>query len=178
MTIADRLPRPRRGTSVAEFLRPCHYRIMDVVLWIIVAVTLAVAEIFTTTLFLLMFSAGALAAAAAAGLGAPIAVQGGVFVLVSALTLGAVRPALRRHRSARNAVGMGTDTMQGAFAVVVEQVGIEHGMVRFDGELWQARALEGFGEYGPGERVRIVDVSDGTVLVWRDDLPGLSEIDN
>ncbi|GIE28559.1 hypothetical protein Ait01nite_016040 [Actinoplanes italicus] len=151
---------------------------MDVLLWIIVAVALGVAEIFTTTLFLLMFSAGALAAAAAAGLGASVPVQGGVFVVVSALTLAAVRPALRRHLGSRNVVGMGTATMQGAAAVVVEHVDTEHGMVRIDGELWQARALEGFGTYVPGERVRIVDVSDGTVLVWRDDLPGISDTEN
>jgi membrane protein implicated in regulation of membrane protease activity len=163
---------------VVEYAGPCHYRIMDVLLWIIVAVALGVAEIFTTTLFLLMFSAGALAAAAAAGLGASVPVQGGVFVVVSALTLAAVRPALRRHLGGRDVVGMGTATMRGAAAVVVEHVGTEHGMVRIDGELWQARALEGFGTYVPGERVRIVDVSDGTVLVWRDDLPGISDTEN
>ncbi|PRX23039.1 membrane protein implicated in regulation of membrane protease activity [Actinoplanes italicus] len=163
---------------MVEYAGPCNYRIMDVLLWIIVAVALGVAEIFTTTLFLLMFSAGALAAAAAAGLGASVPVQGGVFVVVSALTLAAVRPALRRHLGSRNVVGMGTATMQGAAAVVVEHVDTEHGMVRIDGELWQARALEGFGTYVPGERVRIVDVSDGTVLVWRDDLPGISDTEN
>ncbi len=60
---------------------------MDVVLWVILGVALAVAEIFTTTLFLIMFSAGAAAAAAAAALGAPVVVQAGVFVAVSALTI-------------------------------------------------------------------------------------------
>jgi membrane protein implicated in regulation of membrane protease activity len=149
---------------------------MDVVLWIIAAVALAVAEIFTTTLFLLMFSAGALAAAAAAGIGAPVPMQGGVFVVVSTLTLAAVRPALRRHLARKDAVEMGTATMRGASAVVVEQVDTESGMVRVGGELWQARALEGFETHAPGDRVRIVDVSDGTVLVWRDDLPGIGNI--
>jgi membrane protein implicated in regulation of membrane protease activity len=145
---------------------------MDVVLWVIVAAALAVAEIFTATLFLLMFSAGALAAAAAAALGAPVALQAGVFVAVSALTLAAVRPALRRHLSRPGPVDMGMETMQGAAAVVVEQVDANQGMVKIDGELWQARALEGMGTCAPGERVRIVDISDGTVLVWRADLPG------
>ncbi|WP_433796611.1 NfeD family protein [Actinoplanes sp. CA-252034] len=146
---------------------------MDVLLWIIAAVALATAEIFTTTLFLLMFSAGALAAAAAAGLGAPVPVQGGVFVVISALTLVAVRPALRRHLGGDDVVRMGTATMRGASAVVVEQVDAEHGMVRVDGELWQARAVDGGDVHALDERVRIVDVSDGTVLVWRDDLPGV-----
>lgn len=147
---------------------------MDVLLWIIVAAALAVAEIFTTTLFLLMFSAGALAAAAAAGLGASVPVQGGVFVVTSALTLVALRPILLRHLHRSGPVEIGTATMQGASAVVVEQVDTEHGMVRVDGELWQARSLEGFGTYPPGERVTILDTADGTVVVWRDDPPGIT----
>ncbi|WP_328474401.1 NfeD family protein [Actinoplanes sp. NBC_00393] len=151
---------------------------MEVLLWIIAAVVLAVAEIFTTTLFLLMFSAGALAAAAAAGLGAPVPVQAGVFVAVSALTLAAVRPALRRQLARKNVVEMGTETMSGAVAVVVEQVDTGNGLVRIDGELWQARALEGFGAYSPGEQVRIVDMSHGAVVVWRDDLTGATDLPN
>jgi membrane protein implicated in regulation of membrane protease activity len=149
---------------------------MDVLLWIIAAAALAVAEIFTTTLFLLMFSAGALAAAAAAGLGAPVPVQAGVFVAVSALTLAAVRPVLRRRLSGSDAVGMGMEAMQGAPAVVVEQVDAERGMVKIDGELWQARSLEYSSTYSPGERVRIVDISDGAVVVWRDDLSDLTNL--
>ena len=148
---------------------------MDVVLWVIVAAALAVAEIFTTTLFLIMFAAGALAAAAAAALGAPAPLQAGVFIAVSALTLAAVRPALRRHLSRPGPVGMGPETMQGAAAVVVEQVDAEHGMVRIDGELWQARSLENSVTYPPGERVRIADISAGTAVVWRDDLPGSTD---
>ena len=148
---------------------------MDVVLWVIVAAALAVAEIFTATLFLLMFSAGAVAAAAAAALGAPVPLQAGVFVAVSALTVAAVRPALRRHQGRPGPVGMGTETMQGAAAVVVEQVDAEQGMVKIDGEFWQARSLEGSVTYPPGERVRIVDISAGTAVVWADELPGITD---
>lgn len=147
---------------------------MDVVLWVILGVALAVAEIFTTTLFLIMFSVGAVAAAAAAALGAPVPVQAGVFVAVSALTIAAVRPVLRRHLSRPGPVGMGIESMQGASAVVVEHVDADQGMVKIGGELWQARSLEGFGTYPPGERVRIVDISEGTALVWREDMPGIT----
>ncbi len=148
---------------------------MDVVFWVVVAAVLAVAEIFTATLFLIMFSAGAAAAAAAAALGAPVALQAGVFVAVSALTLAAARPALRRHLSRPGPVGMGAEAMQGAAAVVVEQVDAEHGMVKIDGELWQARSLEGSVVCPPGERVRIAEVRKGTAMVWRDDLSGLTD---
>ncbi|AGL16278.1 NfeD family protein [Actinoplanes sp. N902-109] len=145
---------------------------MELMVWIVVAVVFAVAEIFTTTLFLLMFAAGAVAAAGAAGLGAPVPAQAGVFVVVSALTLAGVRPALHRRLSRSAGPSFGMERMRGASAVVVEQVDAGHGMVRVDGELWQARALEGMGTSVPGERVRIVDVSDGTALVWPAALPG------
>lgn len=146
---------------------------VDVLLWIILGAALAVAEIFLTTLFVIMFSVGAFAAAGAAALGAPVPLQAGVFVAVSALTLAAVRPALRRSLRSRDAVGVGTETMEGAPAVVVEEVTADQGMVKIDGELWQARSLEG--SYAPGEQVNIVNVSDGIAVVWRADLPGITD---
>jgi membrane protein implicated in regulation of membrane protease activity len=148
---------------------------MVVVLWVILGVALAVAEIFTTTLFLIMFSAGAVAAAAAAALGASVPVQAGVFVAVSALTIAAVRPVLRRHLSRPDPLDMGVEPMQGASAVVVEHVNADHGMVKIGGELWQARSVQGFGNYSPGERVRIVDISEGIALVWREGVPGITD---
>ncbi len=153
---------------------PCHYRIMDVVLWVIIAAAFAVAEIFTTTLFLMMFAAGALAAAAAAALGAPVSLQAGVFIAVSALTLAAVRPALRRHRRRPGPVDMGTETMLGAAAVVVEQVDANKGMVRIGGELWQARSFADSVTHLPGERVRIAEIGAGTALVRHDDIPDIT----
>jgi membrane protein implicated in regulation of membrane protease activity len=49
-------------------------------------------------------------------------------------------------------------------------------MVKIDGELWQARSLEGSVTYPAGERVRIVDINAGTAIVWRDDLPGITDL--
>ncbi|MEU4245441.1 NfeD family protein [Actinoplanes sp. NPDC026619] len=146
---------------------------MDMMLWVILGVAFAVAEIFTATLFLIMFSVGAAAAAAAAAAGASIPLQAGVFVVVSALTVAGLRPVLRRRLGGPGAAGMGTDPMPGASAVVVEEVNADQGMVKIDGEFWQARSLEG--SYPPGEQVGIVDVREGVVMVWRDDLLGLTD---
>ncbi len=146
---------------------------MDLLLWIVLGAALAVAEIFTTTLFLIMFSVGAFAAAGAAALGAPVALQAGVFIGVSALTLAGVRPMLRRRfDAAGDESPMGVEALQGASALVLETVDADSGMVKIDGELWRARCLEGTGTYAPGERVRVIEINGATAIVWRDELTG------
>ena len=149
---------------------------MDAVLWIVLAIVLAIGEAFTATLLVIMFSAGALAAAAAAGLGAPVLLQVIVFALVSGLSVGAVRPIIIRH--ARAALDpaetpVGLTAMEGTHAVVLEEVDGDRGMIKIDGELWQARSFDGNEKYLPGERVRVLRLNGATAIVWRDDLPNI-----
>ncbi|MFE9655715.1 NfeD family protein [Micromonospora sp. NPDC006431] len=146
---------------------------MDAVVWIVLGVLLAVAEIFTTTLFLIMFAAGAFAAAGAAALGAPVAVQALVFAVVSALCVAVVRPVIRRH--ARPSVesggqSFGVEALEGATALVLEPVDAERGLVKIDGELWSARAYDATRSYAAGERVQVIKVRGAIALVWQDDI--------
>lgn len=146
---------------------------MEALLWIVLGVVLAVAEIFTTTLFLIMLAAGAFAAAAAAALGAPVAVQTLVFAGVSALTVAAVRPVVKRHRRTAlegGAAPFGLAAIAGADALVLEQVDAHQGMVKIDGELWTARSYDATQVFGPGEHVRVIEVRGVTAMVWRDDI--------
>ena len=76
---------------------------MEAVLWIVLGVALAIAEAFTATLLIIFFAVGALAAAGAAALGAPLLLQVIVFAIVSGLSVGALRPIILRH--ARPAAG-------------------------------------------------------------------------
>lgn len=143
-------------------------------LWIVLGVVLAIAEMFTVTLLLIMFSGGALAAAGAAALGAPLLVQMLVFGGVSALTVGAVRPVIRRHALPAEQTGdtpFGIEAMQGADATVLEQVDADHGVVKIDGEVWSARSFDGTETYLPGEHVRVIKIRGATALVWHDHLP-------
>jgi membrane protein implicated in regulation of membrane protease activity len=144
------------------------------VLWIVLGIALAIAEMFTATLLLIMFSAGAFAAAGAAALGAPMLLQAIVFALVSALSIGAVRPIIRRgQRSAAESgdAPFGIEAIEGSSAMVLEEVDAEHGLVKIDGEMWTARSFDGTEVYRPGERVRVIKVRGATALVWRDDMP-------
>ncbi|GAA4683445.1 NfeD family protein [Phytohabitans rumicis] len=145
---------------------------MDAVLWIVLGVLLAVAEMFTFTFVLIMLSAGAFAAAIAAGLGAGVPAQAAVFAIVSALALVAVRPVIRKHResmlsSSDTALGV-SGALEGSTGLVLEQVDAEHGLIKIEGELWTARAYDATQVLEPGERVRVIEVKGATAMVWRD----------
>ena len=149
---------------------------MEAILWIVVAIALAIGEAFTVTFLLLMFAGGALAAGGAAALGAPFLLQVIVFALVSGLSVAALRPIIVRHaRSALESgeTPFGVEAMQGQHGTVLEEVGANQGMIKVDGEMWQARSFDGNEIYLPGERVRVLSVKGATAIVWRDDLPNL-----
>jgi membrane protein implicated in regulation of membrane protease activity len=149
---------------------------VEAVLWIVLAVALAIGEAFTVTFLIIMFAAGALAAAGAAALGLSFLVQVIVFAAVSGLSVAALRPIIIRHaRSALESgdTPFGIEAIEGTHATVLEEVDGEHGMIRTGGEIWQARSFDGVEKYLPGERVRVVKVQGATLIVWRDDLPDI-----
>lgn len=144
---------------------------METVFWIVLGVILAVAEMFTATLVLIMLAAGAFAAAIAAALGAPMVVQALVFAAVSALSLVAVRPIVRRHQRPAIETGdtpFGLEAIEGASGLVLEEVDADHGLVKIEGELWTARAYDVTQVIPKGERVRVVEVKGATAMVWRE----------
>lgn len=145
---------------------------VEALLWILLGVVLVVAEIFTTTLFVLPLAVGAFAAAGAAALGAPVVAQALVFAVVSAVSLIAVRPLIRRRRQAAldSAVTpFGVQAIEGSDALVLERVDSAGGLVKIDGELWRARAFDATQAFEPGERVRVIEIKGATAMVWRDE---------
>jgi membrane protein implicated in regulation of membrane protease activity len=151
---------------------------VEAILWIVLGVVLAIAEMFTATFFLVMFAGGAFAAAGAAALGLPVSVQALVFAVVSALTVVGLRPVIRRHRLPANETGdqaFGVEAIEGHTALVLERVNTDGGMVKIDGEMWRARSYDGTEAYEPGERVRVIKVRGATALVWRD---GAGDVDD
>jgi membrane protein implicated in regulation of membrane protease activity len=149
---------------------------VEAVLWIVLGIALAIAEAFTATLLIIFFSVGALAAAGAAALGAPLLLQVIVFAVVSGLSVGALRPIILKHARPALESGetpIGLEAIEGSHGLVLEEVDGDHGMVKIDGEIWQARSFDGTEKYLPGERVRVVKVKGATAIVWRDDLPNI-----
>jgi membrane protein implicated in regulation of membrane protease activity len=153
--------------------------LVDAVVWVVLGVLLGVAEIFTTTFFLIMFAAGAFAAAGAAALGAPVPVQALVFAIVSVLSVVLVRPVISRHARSALETGeqaFGVEALEGVTALVLERVDDGRGLVKIDGELWSARAYDATQSFDPGERVQVIKVRGATALVWQDDISSPGEL--
>jgi membrane protein implicated in regulation of membrane protease activity len=138
-------------------------------LWLVLGVALVVAEMFTTTFVLIMLAAGALAAAAAAALGAPLLLQALVFAVVSGAALAGLRPVIQRHLHASgNTTPIGLAAIEGSVVPVIERIDSDHGVIKIDGELWNARPLDVTQVIEPGERVRVIEIKGATALVWRE----------
>jgi membrane protein implicated in regulation of membrane protease activity len=138
-------------------------------IWLIVALGLAGAEALTGDMFLLMLGGGALAAAGSSfAFDAPIWVDGLVFLVVSVLLLGLVRPTLRRRLTSAKAIETGIEALQGKKALVLEKISADHGQVKLDGEVWTARPLNDHDVYEPGDQVTVMHIDGATAVVWRD----------
>ena len=142
---------------------------MPAVIWLIVGVVLAVAELFTLDFVLIMLSGGALAAAIGGFVGAPVPVQVLLFAAVSALGLVVVRPAIRKrlHKRAEHAP-RGVEAIEGTDATVIEEVAEGRGMVKIGGALWSARPYDVKQRFAEGTQVRVVEIRGATALVWKE----------
>lgn len=139
------------------------------VFWLVLAVALGIMEIFTSTFILVMLAIGALAAAGAAGLDAPVPVQGLIFAVVTVLALVGVRPALQKHmRAGAESMPMGLDAIEGSAGLVLERVDLDHGLIKIGGEMWSARPYDASQTFDEGERVRVIEVRGATALVWKE----------
>jgi membrane protein implicated in regulation of membrane protease activity len=139
-------------------------------LWLVIGVVLAIAEMFTSTFVLIMFSVGAFAAAAAAALGLPIWIQLAAFGAVSAAALAGVRPILQRHLQSSTAdhAPMGLAAIEGSAGLVLERVDADHGLIKIEGEMWSARPYDATQVIEPWERVRVIEIKGATALVWKE----------
>jgi membrane protein implicated in regulation of membrane protease activity len=137
------------------------------VVWAVLAVLLAVGEIFTPGLFFLgpvALAAVAGALAAVAGLGAGLQLV--VFIGASLASLAVLRPLARAHLRMPPALRTGTAALEGAHAVVLQRVDALGGRVRIGGEEWSARAYMPDQVIEPGMRCEVVKIEGATALVY------------
>ena len=135
------------------------------VVWLLVAVALAVGEIFTLGFFLGPVALAAALAAVAAGLGLGFEAQLAVFVVASLASLLLVRPVARRHLRTPARLRTGAAALVGEAAVVLERIDRGGGSVRLRGEVWSARALDAERVLEPDTEVQVVEIDGATAVV-------------
>lgn len=134
--------------------------------WVGGATLLAIAEILSLDLILLMLAAGALAGAGAALLGADVAIQIIAAIVASVLLLFALRPWLLRHlRQRMPLVETNAAALVGRPAIVVATTTELGGRVKLAGEVWSARAAAEDVTYPPGVEVRVTSIDGATAVV-------------
>lgn len=137
-------------------------------IWLIAALGLAGAEALTGDMFLLMLGGGALAAAGSSFFfDWPVWADGIVFLVVSVVLLGLVRPELRRRLSSGEPLETGIKALEGKPALVLDRISAHEGQVKLDGEVWTARPLNDNDVYEPGDRVTVMHIDGATAVVWK-----------
>jgi membrane protein implicated in regulation of membrane protease activity len=136
------------------------------VVWVVIAVALAVGEVMTAGFVLGAIALAALLPALAAAVGLGLAVQLILFTAGTLASLVLLRPLAQRHLRVPAAIRTGTKALEGARAVVLERVDDTGGRVRIGGEEWSARAYFDDQVLEPGTRVEVAKIDGATALVY------------
>jgi membrane protein implicated in regulation of membrane protease activity len=134
--------------------------------WVLVAVGLAVGELLTLGFFLGPVAIAAAAAAVVAVAGGGIALQLLVFIGGSVASLLVLRPIARGHLRTPPELRTGTAALVGTRAVVLARVDDEGGQVKIGGEVWSARPFFEGEVLEPGTRVEVGRIEGATALVY------------
>jgi membrane protein implicated in regulation of membrane protease activity len=135
----------------------------EAVLWLVAGILLVGVELFTGTFVLVMLGGGALAAAVASFLGAPLLPELAVFAAVSVALLLGARPALHRRMHV-DPISTGHNPI-GSSGLVTLRVDRDGGQIKIDGQLWSARSLDYSQAFEPGQRVTVMQLSGVTAVV-------------
>ncbi|MFS8097455.1 NfeD family protein [Lentzea alba] len=135
-------------------------------IWLIVGLVLAIAEIFTLTAALGILGAAAIITAGTAAIGLPLPGQLVVFSVVSAAGVVLVRPWARRLMLQPRLERFGVDALIGASAYVLHEVNDHEGMVRIRGEDWTARPYDGSLVIPAGSTVDVLHIDGSTAVVY------------
>ena len=139
---------------------------MGWLVWVLLAVALAVGEVLTPGLFFLgpvALAAGVAAVAALLGAGALGSLL--VFIVCSVASLGVLRPIARRHVRLPALSRTGTDALIGRKGVVTRRVDRHGGRVRIGGEEWSARSYLEDQVLAEGQTVDVIQIEGATALV-------------
>lgn len=136
-------------------------------MWLIAAGVLAIAEVISLDLILIMLAGAAVVAAGSAAIGAPLAAQVVVFSASAVGLLFVVRPVARRHLTrTHHDAKIGIEALIGAHAVVLRTVDATGGLVKLRGEEWSARTYDPSQVLEVGRDVSVMEIQGATAIVW------------
>ena len=139
---------------------------MAFIVWVVVAIALAIGEVLTPGLFFLGPVALAAAAAAVGALaGAGTVGSLVVFIVCSIASLAFLRPIARRHVRLPALSRTGTDALVGRKGIVTRRVDGAGGRIRIGGEEWSARAYLDGQAFAEGQTVDVIQIEGVTALV-------------
>ena len=134
-------------------------------IWLIFAVVLGVAEVFTLTAALGVLAGAALLTAVLAAI-LPVPFQLLAFVIASIAGVVLVRPIALRHMRQPQLERFGVDALVGEPAYVLEEVTGQGGLVRIGGEEWTARAYDETLVIPTGTVVDVMEIRGSTAFVY------------
>lgn len=137
-------------------------------IWLIVAGVLAIAEVLSLSLILIMMAGAAGVAGVGAALGVPVPGQAVLFAVSALGLLFVVRPAARRSLDRSPGARTGIDRLVGQQAVVLETVDQHRGLVKLHGEHWSARAIDPAQVLEIGRVVNVMEIKGAVAMVWGD----------
>jgi len=137
--------------------------------WAGAGVVLAIAELISLDLILLMLAVGAFAGSVTAGLGGSLAPAIVVAIVTSVAMLYFVRPSIVRRMHGGPELTTGTAALVGEHAVVVTRVGRTGGRIKLAGEIWTARSYDASVELEPGTEVAVLEIDGATAVVFPQD---------
>ena len=132
--------------------------------WLAASVVLAVVELLSMDFVLLMFALGALAAAGATLLGAPLWLAIAVFAVVSVALLFLLRPALLHRLHSGPTLATGFSNLVGRNALVLQSVDSRTGRVQIGADEWSARTSDAQ-TIDVGVEARVVAIDGATAVV-------------
>jgi membrane protein implicated in regulation of membrane protease activity len=132
--------------------------------WLAIAVLLSIVELLSMDFVLLMFALGALAAAGATLLGAPLWLAIAVFAVVSVALLFLLRPALLHRLHSGPTLATGFSNLVGRNALVLLSVDSRTGRVQIGSDEWSARTSDAQ-TIDVGVEARVVAIDGATAVV-------------
>jgi len=139
--------------------------VVFLVIWLVAAAALGVAEMLTTTLALGLTAVGALAAALTEAVGGDPILQLAVFVAVSLAGIVLIRPVALRRLQRRTTLRTGTAALVGQTGYVLADVTPHAGRIRIGGEEWSARPYDESSVIAAGSMVDVLQIKGATALV-------------